>query len=226
MSDINTINLIPPDIIEEQTKSKKIKRGSSILLGLIICLLITGLFSYNHLKRMENEVSSIKNKRKEIENIQEKMVENNRYIEQLLKKRNDLYLLLRQSYFTPILYNLAYTIGPDLKLSSLAIKKNARTKRRAIPSASTKKPTSKLCHIKGCFKESIHTLSISEYEPAIKKTGLNIQKQKGARRFNICKDHYKKMKRAKKQDDKLLKPKFSAGPQKLPKREKIQKFLE
>ena len=112
------------------------------------------------------------------------------------------------------------------KTSTLTVKKSTRTIKRSIPSDSTKKPTSKLCHIKGCFKESIHTLSISEYEPAIKKAGLTIQKEKGARRFNICKDHYKKMKRAKKQDDKLLKPQFSAGSQKHPKREKIQKFLE
>ena len=112
------------------------------------------------------------------------------------------------------------------KTTSLTTAKNSRPKRRAIPSASTKKPTSKLCHIKACFKESIHTLSISEYEPSIKKTGLTITKQKGARRFNICKDHYKKMKKAKKQEDKYTKPKFQTGSTKVAKPEKIQKFLE
>jgi len=102
--------------------------------------------------------------------------------------------------------------------------------KRAIPSASQTKPTNKLCHIKengkACFKESIHTLSISEYEPSVKKTGLLIRKQKGSRRFNICKDHYKKMKKAKKQDEKLTKPQFHSGSQKVAKPEKIQKFLE
>jgi hypothetical protein len=113
------------------------------------------------------------------------------------------------------------------KSSTLAIKKSSKSKRRAlIPSASTTKPTNKTCHIKGCFKESIHTLSISEYEPAIKKIGLTIRKQKGARRFNICKEHYKKMKKAKKEQDKYLKPQFNSGSQKHPKPEKIQKFLE
>ncbi|TFG17267.1 MAG: hypothetical protein EU530_10895 [Promethearchaeota archaeon] len=116
------------------------------------------------------------------------------------------------------------------KTSSLAINKSSRPKRIPIPAASSTKPTSKTCHIKEngkqCFKESIHTLSISEYEPSIKKTGLLITKQKGARRFNICKDHYKKMKRAKKQDEKLTKPKFTTGSQKIAKPEKIQKFLE
>lgn len=112
----------------------------------------------------------------------------------------------------------------------MTIKKSARPKRIVIPSASRTKPTSKLCHIKengkSCFKESIHTLSISEYEPSVKKSGLQIRKQKGARRFNICKDHYKKMKKAKKQDEKLTKRQFNTSPQKVPKREKIQKFLE
>lgn len=112
------------------------------------------------------------------------------------------------------------------KKTSQSIKKTSPTKKRLIPGASSKKPTSKLCHISGCFKESIHTLSISEYEPSIKKTGLTIKKQQGARRFNICKDHYKSMKKAKKQDEKLTKPQFSTGSQKIAKPEKIQKFLE
>jgi len=111
------------------------------------------------------------------------------------------------------------------KTSSLAIKKTG-TKRRAIPSASTKKPLTKKCGIKGCVKDSIHTLSISEYEPSIKKIGLTLRKQKGARRFNICKDHYKKMKKAKKKDEKLTKPHFVTDTQKIPKRDKISNFFE
>ena len=111
------------------------------------------------------------------------------------------------------------------KSSSLTIKKTTK-KRRTIPSGSTKKPTTKTCHIKGCFKESIHTISISEYEPSIKKLGLTIRKQKGARRFNICKDHYKRMKKAKKKEEKLIRPQFQTGSQQAPKRNKISNYYE
>ena len=110
--------------------------------------------------------------------------------------------------------------------TTILTKKTTRPKKRTIPSASTKKPTSRTCHIKGCFKESIHTLSISEYEPSIKKLGLTIRKQKGARRFNICKDHYKKMKKAKKKDEKYTRPEFSTGKQIAPKKDKISNFFE
>ena len=112
------------------------------------------------------------------------------------------------------------------KTSNLVIKKSTKPQKRLIPVASTKKPTSRTCSIKKCFKESIHTLSITEYEPTIKKIGLTIEKEKGARRFNICKEHYKKMKKVKKKDEKLIKPQFAAGGNKIPKRDKISNFFE
>jgi hypothetical protein len=118
-------------------------------------------------------------------------------------------------------------MNPKHKPKTIALtKKTSRPKKRPIPIESTKKPTSKLCHISKCFKESIHTLSISEYEPAIKKLGLTINKQKGARRFNICKEHYKKMKRAKKKDEKLTRPEFVTETRKVPKRDKISNYFE
>ena len=110
------------------------------------------------------------------------------------------------------------------KASNLTL--SPRLKKRPIPEASTKKPLSKTCQIKGCTKESIHTLSLTEYEPSIKKMGLTIKAQKGARRFNICKDHYKDVKKARKKDEKYSKPQFESRSQKMPKREKIQSFLE
>ena len=117
-------------------------------------------------------------------------------------------------------------MNPKHRPKPSSLKKSSRPKKRMIPSASQKKPTSRTCHIKGCFKESIHTLSITEYEPSIKKLGLTLQKQKGARRFNICKDHYKRMKKAKKKDEKFTRPEFNKGSQKIPKRDKISNFFE
>ena len=65
-----------------------------------------------------------------------------------------------------------------------------------------------------------------EYEPAIKKMGLSIKVQQGVHRFNICKEHYKSVKKTRKKDEKYRKPQFESKSQKIPKREKIQAFLE
>ncbi|MHA1821615.1 MAG: hypothetical protein ACTSU2_02295 [Promethearchaeota archaeon] len=84
----------------------------------------------------------------------------------------------------------------------------------------------KTCDIDGCKSPSIHSLSLVEYESAVKKAGLKLDIKSGARKFNICKEHYKKIKTFKKKEDKFTRPSFNEFKTKVPKRNKTQKLLE
>ena len=88
-----------------------------------------------------------------------------------------------------------------------------------LPAA--KRDLGKQCSVEGCSAEAIHTLSVMEYESALKKASISLKDLQGARKFNICKDHYKKMKVQKKKEDKILKPKGDFVNQKAQKKDKI-----
>ena len=88
------------------------------------------------------------------------------------------------------------------------------------------KTLSRICAVKDCTEFAIHTLSIVQYQPSLGAAKLELKPMKGARKFNICKEHYKAIKKYKKKDDKILKPsKFQTGNKKY-KREKMQTRLE
>lgn len=84
----------------------------------------------------------------------------------------------------------------------------------------------KICSVKGCKEESVHALSVVEYESSVKGAGLNLKPLKGSRRFRICKIHYKKIKKLKKKSEKLLKPSRFQDSGKKMKSGKIQSRLE
>lgn len=79
--------------------------------------------------------------------------------------------------------------------------------------AKTNAQNTKKCSVKGCGKLSIHSLALNEYETALKKAELEVETIKGARRFTICKEHYKMIKSSKKQEDKKVKTKYNKGDQ-------------
>jgi len=92
-------------------------------------------------------------------------------------------------------------------------KKNPKHKERnssqdKLTSIHTKKdkitPKSITCNVKGCNNESIHSLSITEWENAISASGLELELNKKIRKFQVCKDHYKILKNVKKKEDKLI----------------------
>ena len=84
----------------------------------------------------------------------------------------------------------------------------------------------RICSVKGCKNLSIHSLSLVQYQPSIGAAKLELKPLKGTRKLNICKNHYKSIKKYKKKDDKILKPnKFQGGTKKF-KREKLQARLE
>ena len=115
-------------------------------------------------------------------------------------------------------------------------KKNPKHQKKSLTSstdleadAQKKKGITRLkniCSVRGCKEESIHALSIIEYEPSVKGAGLELKPLKGSRRFRICKIHYKKIKKLKKKNEKLLKPSRFQDAGKKMKSGKIQNRLE
>ena len=114
-------------------------------------------------------------------------------------------------------------------------KKNPKHKRKSLTTSKElemddpKKKTSrlmKICSVRGCKEESIHALSIVEYDSSVKGAGLELKPLKGSRRFRICKIHYKKIKKLKKKNEKLLKPNRFQDTGKKMKSGKIQNRLE
>jgi hypothetical protein len=88
-----------------------------------------------------------------------------------------------------------------------------------LPNA--KRDLGKECSVEGCSAEAVHALSIIEYESSLKKADITLKDLQGARKFNICKEHYKKMKVQKKKEDKILKPKGDFVNQRFQKKDKI-----
>lgn len=83
-----------------------------------------------------------------------------------------------------------------------------------------------ICSVRGCKEESIHALSVIEYDSSVKGAGLELKPLRGSRRFRICKIHYKKIKKLKKKNEKLLKPSRFQDTGKKMKSGKIQNRLE
>lgn len=112
-------------------------------------------------------------------------------------------------------------------------KKNPKHQRKSLTSdLETDDPKKKVtrlmktCSVKGCKEESVHALSVAEYGPSVKGAGLELKPLKGSRRFRICKIHYKKIKKLKKKNEKLLKPSRFQDSGKKMKSGKIQSRLE
>ena len=59
------------------------------------------------------------------------------------------------------------------------------------------------CSIEGCDKESDRTISIDKAGIALKEEGLVAETKKKKRKFHICKDHYRRIKKHMKKDRKL-----------------------
>lgn len=64
------------------------------------------------------------------------------------------------------------------------------------------------CQIDGCKNKIFRSLSIQEWDDAVHKADLELDVPRGARKFKICKKHYKAAKKYKKKEDKLKKPRF------------------
>jgi hypothetical protein len=119
---------------------------------------------------------------------------------------------------------LYYKLIKPLKLIDMP-KSNPKHAKRALKLSQdsddllTKRKSSKgigrKCSIKNCKDTSIHSLSLQQYQPSIGAAKLELKPLKGARKFNVCKKHYKAIKKYKKKDDKILKPsKFQDGSNK------------
>lgn len=126
MADINNINLIPNDFFEEKKSSQFIIRGIIIISCLFFSFFTLFSFSYYRFNRLKNDVSAIQSEMQKAKNIEKQITLKYANIDQLLKRRKILFDLIKHSYFTPILYNLANTISHDSKLTSLYISSNDR----------------------------------------------------------------------------------------------------
>ncbi|MHA1727336.1 MAG: hypothetical protein ACTSWY_01230 [Promethearchaeota archaeon] len=84
---------------------------------------------------------------------------------------------------------------------------------------------SNICNVKGCNKKSVHSLSLTVYQSAINGAGLELINLMGSRKFKICKIHYKKIKKIKKSDEKMIKPKKFQNTHKKMKQPKIKEQL-
>ena len=131
MADIDKINLIPPDVIEQRRGLQDIRRAICALTCLGFCILIVFSVTYRRHRRVELEVSNIISSRDNTKQLEKEVVVKYRNIEELQKRRGVLSGLAGQSYFTPILFNLADSINPDIKLKSLRIAKNEKRKNSA-----------------------------------------------------------------------------------------------
>jgi len=161
MAGLNEINLVPSDIVEEQTIRQRIRRGIFFLTILAVCLFLTGTGYFVSMKRLEGRVAGLRSQGREVQHKKNELQVSLQDMKQLLKRREILRGLTGRYCFTTMVAGLAQAMNPETKLNELWVEKSMRSKEQGAMADDKKKEADIAYELKlWGMSKSYQTLSV------------------------------------------------------------------